>query len=117
MSTITKYLTIGLGAIAVILLLYCSQLRNKRDEALAKLDNLNQQLNTAVSANLSLQKTLTALKIEVAKNIIYIKGLEENKRRTESDYQRQIEDFRHVKNSNKTIDDWANSKLPVGLFK
>lgn len=115
MDTITKYASIGLGAICTLLIIYCLLLRNDRDNALNKIDSLNGQLDVAVTANLSLQSTVSAYKRQQEAAHKYITNLEISKQETDNKYRREIERFRHVKNSNETINTWANTKLPDGL--
>lgn len=115
MESLNKYLSVGLGAIAVLLLIYCLLLRNDRDNALSKIDGLNTQLDIAVTANVSLQSTVSAYKREQEATHKYITNLEIRKQETDNEYNRKTKEFRHVKNTNQNINTWANTKLPDGL--
>ena len=116
MDTITKYLSIGLGAIAVALLIYCLSLRNDRDNALNKVDNLNAQLNTAITANINLQTSINSLEKEQEKNRAYIAGLEEQRTLTSKLALEELERFKNAKRTNQTVNNWADSKLPDRLY-
>lgn len=93
MNTITKYASIGLGAIAVILLIYCLLLRNDRDEALNKLNIANQ---TITGLNAYIDKTKEQLRVI---------------RQIDTDYQEQLKDAQTE--NDKLRDDIANSTKRV----
>lgn len=116
MSITTKYLSIGLGAIAVVLLIYCLLLRNDRDNALNKLDSLNTQLDTAVTANINLQTSINSLEKEQEKNRAYIASLENQKAITSKLALEELERFKNAKRTHQIINNWADVKLPSGLY-
>lgn len=59
MDTLTRYLTLGLGAAVLLLIIYCLMLRNDRDQALNKLEVAN---NTIINLNVYIEKTNQQLK-------------------------------------------------------
>lgn len=116
MDTITKYLSIGLGAIAVILLIYCLLLRNDRDNALNEIDSLNGQLDTVINANCTLTESNILLEKEQVKNRAYITQLEDQKAVTTKKVMEELEKFKATKRTNQPVNDWANTKLPKGIY-
>lgn len=116
MDTMTKYLSIGLGAIAVFLLVYCLMLRNDRDEALYRVESLNNQLNSAIVANLNLKTSIDSLEQEAEKNRLYITTLEEQKALTSKLAMEELEKFKNAKRTNQSVNNWADAKLPNGLY-
>ena len=116
MNTITKYFSIGLGAICTLLIIYCLLLRNDRDNALSKIDSLNGQLNTVIKANCTLTESNTLLEKEQVKNRAYITQLEEQRTITSKKAMEELEKFKNVKKTNPPVNNWADSKLPNGLY-
>lgn len=117
MESLNKYLSVGLGAIAVLLLIYCLLLRNDRDNALNKIDSLNGQLNTAITANLNLKGSISILQKQEETTRKYVSNLEKVREDTIEEHSQKVNKFKHVKNSNETINIWANTKLPDGLYQ
>lgn len=117
MESLTKYLSIGLGAIAVTLLIYCLLLRNDRDEALNKIDSLNGQLNTVIAANLNLKGSIDLLEKQAEQNRSYITQLEDQKAVTTKKAMEELEKFKNAKKTNQTVNSWADVRLPNGLYQ
>lgn len=111
-----SYLSIGLTVIAVILLIYCLSLRNSRDNAVNRLDKLNEQLNTLTATNKDLKGTIDLLKIEAEQNDRYIVDLDNKRKESESRANELLNRFRNDKRTNQTINTWANQSLPNGLY-
>ncbi|AZS50408.1 hypothetical protein DM558_06295 [Entomomonas moraniae] len=116
MDTITKYASIGLGAICALLIIYCLLLRNDRDEALNKIDSLNGQLNTAITANLNLKGSIDLLEKQAEQNRSYITQLEEQRTITSKKAMEELEKFKNAKKTNPPVNNWADIKLPNGLY-
>lgn len=116
METITKYVSIGLGAIAVILLICCLLLRSDRDEALNKIDRLNGQLNTAITANLNLKGSIDLLEKQAEQSRSYITQLKEQRTITSKRAMEELEKFKNAKRTNPPVNNWADIKLPNGLY-
>lgn len=116
MDTITKYASIGLGAICTLLLIYCLLLRNDRDDALNKIDSLNGQLNTVIAANLNLKGSIDLLERQAEQNRSYITKLEDQKAETSKRAMEELERFKNAKKTNPPVNSWADSKLPNGLY-
>lgn len=116
MDTITKYASIGLGAICTLLLIYCLLLRNDRYEALSKIDSLNGQLNTAITANLNLKGSIDLLEKQAEQNRSYITQLEDQRAVTTKKAMEELEKFKTTKRTNQPVSDWANTKLPKGIY-
>ncbi len=116
MNTINKYLSIGLTVIAVILLIYCLSLRNSRDNAVNRLDKLNEQLNTLTATNKDLKVTINLLKMEAEQNNRYIVDLDNKRKESEFKANELLNRFRNDKRTNQTINTWANQSLPNGLY-
>lgn len=111
-----SYLSIGLTVIAVILLIYCLSLRNSRDNAVNRLDKLNEQLNTLTATNKDFKGTIDLLKIEAEQNDRYIVDLDNKRKESESRANELLNRFRNDKRTNQTINTWANQSLPNGLY-
>lgn len=116
MDTITKYASIGLGAICTLLIIYCLLLRNDRDEALNKIDSLNGQLNTVIAANLNLKGSIDLLERQAEQNRSYITKLEDQKAETSKRAIEELERFKTTKRTNQPVSNWANTKLPKGIY-
>ncbi len=111
-----SYLSIGLTVIAVILLIYCLSLRNSRDNAVNRLDKLNEQLNTLTATNKDLKVTINLLKMEAEQNNRYIVDLDNKRKESEFKANELLNRFRNDKRTNQTINTWANQSLPNGLY-
>ena len=109
MTTITKYLSIGLSAIAAVLLIYCLSLRNDRDEAINQVKSLYQ-------ANISLTSSINSLEKDQEKNRAYIASLEKQRTLTSKLAMEELEKFKNAKRTNQTVNSWADVKLPSGLY-
>ncbi|AZS49982.1 hypothetical protein DM558_03960 [Entomomonas moraniae] len=116
MDTITKYLSVGLGAIAVLLLIYCLILRNDRDNALNEIGTLNGWLYTVIGANLNLKGSIDLLEKQAEQNRGYITKLEDQKAETRIKAMEELEKFKSTKHTNQPVSDWANNKLLKGIY-
>ncbi|AZS50658.1 hypothetical protein DM558_07640 [Entomomonas moraniae] len=116
MDTITKYASIGLGAICALLIIYCLLLRNDRDNALNEIDNLNGQLYTVIKTNLNLKGSIDLLEKQAEQNRSYITQLEEQRTITSKKAMEELERFKNAKKTNPPVNSWADSKLPNGLY-
>lgn len=93
MNNISKYLSIGVGACVVILLIYCLLLKNDRDNALSKLDIANQ---TITGLNIYINKTKEQLRVI---------------RQIDNDYQERLKDAQTE--NDKLRDDITNNTKRV----
>lgn len=116
MQSLNKYLSIGLGVIAVILLIYCLSLRNSRDNAVNSLDRANDQLNQLISSNINLKGSIDLLEQQAKQNRVYITELEAKRTETEKQATKLVQEFKVKKHENQTISSWANQPLPEGLY-
>lgn len=116
MDTITKYASIGLGAICTLLIIYCLLLRNDRDNALNEVDALNGQLYTVITANLNLKGSIDLLEKQAEQNRTYITKLEEQRTITSKRAMEELEKYKNVKKTNPTVNSWADARLPNGLY-
>ncbi|AZS50064.1 hypothetical protein DM558_04405 [Entomomonas moraniae] len=116
MDTITKYASIGLGAICALLIIYCLLLRNDRDNALNEIDNLNGQLYTVIKTNLNLKGSIDQLEKQAEQNRFYITKLEDQKAETSKRTMEELEKFKTTKRTNQPVNDWVNTKLPKGIY-
>lgn len=116
MDTITKYASIGLGAICTLLIIYCLLLRNDRDNALSKIDSLNSQLYTVIKTNINLKGSIDLLEKQAEQNRAYINQLEEQRTITSKKAMEELERFKNAKRTNQPVSDWANTKLPKGIY-
>lgn len=116
MDTITKYASIGLSAICTLLIIYCLLLRNDRDNALNEIDNLNGQLYTVIKTNINLKGSIDLLEKQAEQNRGYIIQLEDQKSVTTKKAMEELEKFKNAKKTNPPVNNWADSKLPTGLY-
>lgn len=116
MESLSKYLTTGLGAICALLIIYCLLLRNDRDNALNEIDSLNSQLNTVIAANLNLKGSIDLLERQAEQNRSYITKLEDQKAETSKRAMQELEKFKTTKRTNQPVSNWANTKLPKGIY-
>lgn len=98
MNTITKYASIGLGAICTLLIIYCLLLRNDRDNALNEIDSLNSQLYTVIKTNINLKGSIDLLEKQAEQNRGYIIQLEDQKSVTTKKAMEELERFKNAKN-------------------
>lgn len=116
MDTLTKYLSIGLIGLSLVLVIFCLYFRSERDSALNKLNNANQQVNDLINKNLGLTTAKKELEKDHEIKQNYIISLEKDKAEVSKQANEQIKLFRRQQYENQSISTWANKSLPNGLY-
>lgn len=116
MAAIKKYLSIGLAGLLVLAVIYCLLVSNQRDNALNKLDKANEQVSGLIKDNKGLKGTIDLMRKNAEEDRRYMADLEKREAETEEKTNSLELKFKKAKNENKTINTWANDKLPVGLY-
>lgn len=115
MQKLLSYSTAALIIILLICIVYLSHIKNQRDKIQSSLTLAEQQINNLVDINKKLSGSIDLLEKQAQQNRHYIYSLEQKRKQTQKQTDQLMQQFKRLKNENKTVNNWANQSLPNGV--
>lgn len=117
MQKLLSYTTACLIITLLLCIVYLSHIKNQRDKIQHNLNLAEQQINNLVDINKNLSGSIDLLEQQAQQNRRYIYSLEQKRKQTQKQTDQLIQQFKRLKNENKTVNNWANQSLPTSLHK
>lgn len=117
MQKLLSYTTTFLIIALLLCIVYLSHIKNQRDKIQHNLTLAEQQINNLVDINKNLSGSIDLLEQQAQQNRRYIYSLEQKRKQTQKQTDQLMQQFKRLKNENKTVNNWANQSLPTSLHK
>lgn len=116
MQKLVNYSVIGFVVILVLIIGYISFIQDQKEAIQIELEQAQLQITRLINTNKHLNHSIDQLEEQAKQHRAYTSELETKRKATQQQANSLIQQFKRLQHEDKTINSWADTPLPSGLY-